>query len=115
MHSEGTKILEFHQYQKSAKATFIVYADLQCKIENIDRCKNNPENSFTIKVSEHIPSGFSMSTISSFKSRENKHDVYRGKDCIKKFCEFLREHAMKIINLKKKKNEIINKRAAEII
>ena len=47
------------------------------------------------------PSGFSMSRISSFRSTENKHDVYRGKDCIKKFCEFLREHAIKIINFKK--------------
>ena len=31
---------------------------------------------------------------------------------MKKFCKFLREHAMKIINFKKKKNEIIHKRAA---
>ena len=31
---------------------------------------------------------------------ENKHDVYRGKDCIKKFCESLREYAMKMINFK---------------
>ena len=54
------------------------------------------------KVSEHISSDFSMSTISSFRSIENKHDVYRGKDYIKKFCEFLRKHTMKIINFKKK-------------
>ena len=33
---------------------------------------------------------------------------------MKKFCDFLRGHAMKIINLKKK-NEVINKRAAGII
>ena len=56
-----------------------------------------------------------MLTISSFRSIENKHDVYKGKDCIEKFCEFLREHPMKIINFKKKKNEIIIKRAAGII
>ena len=30
---------------------------------------------------------------------------------MKKFCESLREHAMKIIFLKKKKKEVINKRA----
>ena len=69
----------------------------------------------TTKTIEHIPSDFSMSTISSFKSIENKHDIYRGKHCMKKFCESLREHAMKIINFKKKENEVINKRAAEII
>ena len=49
------------------------------------------------------PFGFSMTTISSFKSIENKHNVCRGKDCMKIFCESLREHAIKKINLKKKK------------
>ena len=34
---------------------------------------------------------------------------------MKKFGDFLREHAMKIINFKKKKNENFNKRASEII
>ena len=59
--------------------------------------KINPENSSTTKVGEHIPSGFSMSTLSSFRSKENKYDIYRGKDGMNKFCEFLREHRMKII------------------
>ena len=53
-----------------------------------------------------------MSKISFFRSVENKHDVYRGKDCMKKFCESLREHAMKIIDFKKKKT--ISKIAAGI-
>ena len=101
MPSEGTKILEFNQ-NKSDKAPFIIYADLECLIEKIDRCKNNPENSSTIKVGEHIPSGFSMSTISSFKSTEDKPDVYTDKDCMKRFCESLKEQAMKIIKEKEK-------------
>ena len=44
-----------------------------------------------------------MSTISSFRSIKNKHDMYRGKDCIKMFYESLREHAVKITDLKKMK------------
>ena len=68
MPSEDTKILKFNQYKKSDKAPFIIYADLECIIEKIDGCKNNPENSFVTKVGEYIPSGFSMSTISSFKN-----------------------------------------------
>ena len=68
---------------------------------DIDQCKNNSENSSTIKVGEHTPSDFSMSTISSFKSIENKHDVYRGKDSMKKFWGSLRVHAMEIVNLKR--------------
>ena len=34
---------------------------------------------------------------------------------MKMFSEVLREHAMKIINFKKKKNEIVNKREEGII
>ena len=98
MPSKDTKILESNQYQKSDKAPFIIYADLEYLIEKIHGCKNNPQNTFTTKVSKQIQSCFSMSTISSFKSIENKHDVYRGKYCMKKFCEYLREHAVKIIN-----------------
>ena len=61
--SEDTKILEFNQYQKSDKVPFVIYADFECLIEKIDRCKDNPENSSITKVNGHIPSGFSMSAI----------------------------------------------------
>ena len=67
----------------------------------------------TIKVSEYIPSCFSMSTISLFRSIENEHDVHRVKDCMKKFCEFLRELPMKIINFKKKKMKLLTKEQKE--
>ena len=75
MPSEDNKILEFNQHQKSDKAPFLIYADLACIIEKTDGSKNNPKNSSIAKVSEHIPSGISMSTISSFSSLENKHNV----------------------------------------
>ena len=55
MFSEDAKILEFNQYQKSDKAPFIIYANLECLIEEIDGYKNNPQNSFTAKVSKHVP------------------------------------------------------------
>ena len=95
---ENTKILKFNQYQKSNKASFIIYTDLECIIEKTDGYKNNSENSFTTKVRDNIPSSFSISKISSFRNKENKYNVYRSKDCMKNFCEFLRKHAVKIIN-----------------
>ena len=64
MPSQETKLLEFNQYQKSDKASFLIHADLECIIEKIDWCKNNAKNSSATKVRKHIPSGFSMSTIS---------------------------------------------------
>ena len=38
---EYTKILELNQYQKSDKASFINYVDLECITEKINKCKNN--------------------------------------------------------------------------
>ena len=56
-----------------------------------------------------------MPKISSFKSIESKRDLCKGNDCMEMFYKSLRRHAMKIINLKKKKNEVIIKRTSEII
>ena len=115
MPSEVTKIIEFNQYQKFDKRPFVIYVDIKCLIHKIDECKNNLESSSITKVGDHISSGFSMSIISSFKSIQNKHGIYRGKNCMKKFCKSLKKHAMEIINFKKKKVKVINKSTPEII
>ena len=101
------KYSKFNQYQKSDKAPFIIYADLECLIKKIGGCKNNPENSSTTKVSEHISSDISMSTMLSFQIIEARHDICRGKDCMKKFWESLR-YVIEII-LKSKKMKLLTK------
>ena len=90
MLSEGTNILEFNYYQKSNKVQFKTYAYLECISEKTYGCKNNSENSYTTKLSKQILSGFSMSTLFSFRSIKNKLDVYRGKEWMNEFCEFLK-------------------------
>ena len=77
-------ILEPYQNQNSDKVWFIIYADVECFTEKIDSCKNNTENSSKKTVAKLIPSIFSMLIISSFYS------IGKGKDCIKKFCKYLR-------------------------
>ena len=84
-----------NHYQKSNKALLITCTDNECIIENIDGCKNNPENSSTTEVSEPILSCFSIKI--STKDTEVKN-------AWKSFCESLRKHAMKKNNYKKKKN-----------
>ena len=54
-----------------------------------------------------------MSTTYSFRSIENNHDVYRGKNCIIKFCEFSREHPVKITNFKQKEIKLLAKEQQE--
>ena len=98
---EYTNESEFNQYKNLINFLFIyIYADFEYMIEKIDGFKKIPEQSFTTKESEHILSCFSLSPISSFRSIENKHDVNRGKDCMKKFCGYLIEYAMKLISFR---------------
>ena len=104
---------ELNKYRKSDKVSFIIYADFECLIEKIDECEKNPENLSTTKVSVHFRSGFPMTMVSSFRSIENKHHVYIGKDCMKHFCELLRKHAMKITNFKKKIMKLLTKEQQE--
>ena len=40
---------------------------------------------------------------------ENKHTLYHGEECMKKFCETLREHTKNIIDFEKKKMLLLNK------
>ena len=85
------------------KVPFIIYADLECLLEKMSTCINNPNESSTTKINKHTPSGYSIFTSCSFDELKNKLNYYRGKDCMKKFCKDLKEHATRIINYEKKK------------
>ena len=47
-----------------------------------------------------------MSTVWKFDDLRDKHNVYRGKDCLKKFFESLGEHAVTIINFEKREMQL---------
>ena len=72
-------------------------------LEKIITCQNNPNESSTTEINKHAPSGYLLFTHCSFDKSKNKLNHYRGKNCMKKFCKDLREHATKIINYEKKK------------
>ena len=56
------------------------------------------------KIGEQLSCEYSMSTIWAFDDIENKYTLYRGEDCMKKFCSSLREYATNVnIFLKTKK------------
>ena len=60
---EVSKIIELIHYRKSDQTPSTVYTYLESLIKKLDEYKNNPEKFSTTKVGEHIPYGYSMSTI----------------------------------------------------
>ena len=103
MPTKDNNIIKYNQGEKFIKLPFVVYADLECLLEKMSPCQNNPNESSTTEINRHIPSGYSIFSHFSFDQTKNKLNYYRGKDCMKKFCKDLREHATKIINYEKKK------------
>ena len=58
--------------------------------------------SYTERKAKQEPSGYALSLICSFDKTKNKHNFYRGRDCIKRFCSDLKELGTKIINYEQK-------------
>ena len=97
------KIIKLNPGEKSLKAPFAIYLDLECLLKKEQHYQNNNlEESYTEKKAKHEPSGWAMFTRCSFDKKENKLNYYRGKDCIEKLCKKLKERAMKIINYEEK-------------
>ena len=96
------KILKYNHGEKSLKAPYVIYLDLECLLVKMLSCQNNPNNSYTERKAMHEPSGWTIFTNCSFDKAKSKLDYYRGKDCIKELCKKLKNHALKIINYEKK-------------
>ena len=54
MPTEDNKILKYNHGEKSLKAPFTIYADLECLLPKMHSYQNNPEKSYT----KHKPSGY---------------------------------------------------------
>ena len=59
MPQENNTILKYNQGEKSLEVPFIIYADLECLLEKMKTCHNNPEKSSTTNINKHTLSGYS--------------------------------------------------------
>ena len=98
MPTEDNKILKYNHGEKSFKAPFIITADLECILEKDKSRQNNLEIYYTEKKAKHETSGYSWSLICSFDATKNRHNFYRGKNCIESFCKDVKELQTEISN-----------------
>ena len=53
MPAKDNNITKYNHGEKSMKVTFIIYADLECLLEKMSTCINNPNESSTTKINTH--------------------------------------------------------------
>ena len=102
MPTRDNNTLKCNHGEKSLKVPSVIYDDFESILIKQQLCQNNPEESYTEKKSIHESCGYSIYSVSSFDSKQDKHSFNRGRDCTKNFFEDLKKHALKIINFKEK-------------
>ena len=72
MPTKSNNIIKYNQGEKSIKLPFVIYADLECLVEKMSTCQNNPNESSTTEINKHMPSGYSLFTHCSFDQSKNR-------------------------------------------
>ena len=87
MPSNDNNLIHYNKGEKSLKLPFIIYAALECLLEKISTCYNNPNLLSTTKINQYVPSGYSIFTNCSFDKSYNRD---------------LKDHATRIVDFKRK-------------
>ena len=93
---EPGETISFKNFKKSMRVPFVIYADFEAVTEKIDSAAPNPEKSYTEKYQKHTPSGFCYYVKKDDEENYAEPVVYRGKDCVQKFCSMIEEEVKEI-------------------
>ena len=101
MPKEGI-MLKFHDGQYQFKVPFTLYADFKSILEPIKDSNNDSANScesYAKKVNKHLPSGFCVYSKFAYGDVEDPLKVYRGKDCVEKFCDYIENEVTRLYDM----------------
>ena len=82
-------IVEFCDRQYQFKVPFMMYADFESLSEPIQGFSKDPSGPWTTVTNNHIPSGWCVYSEFAYGKVQNPLTRYRGKDCVKKFCDHI--------------------------
>ena len=88
--------VEFCDGQYQFKVPFIIYMDFESILEPIQGPGLNPTGPWTTGTSNHIPSGWCTYSKFAYGKFEDPLTLYRGKDCVSKFCDHVIEEARRL-------------------
>ena len=98
MPRKGSKI-EFCDRQNQFKVPFIMYSDFESILEPIESPNPDPNQPYTNEVNEHTPSGWCVYSKFFYGDVDNPLRLYRGKDCIETFCNYIKGEARRLYHM----------------
>ena len=107
-------ITEFYDGQNQFKVPFMMYADFKVILKPIQgsrsglhkslqdlQVEHSPNSSkpYNKKVSQHIPSGWCVYSKFAYGKVDDPLKLYRGEDCIEKFCDYIKEEVHRLYHM----------------
>ena len=99
MPKQGSTV-EFKDGQNQFKVPFIMYADFESILESMDSVEpRSPNEPYTNEVNQHTPSGWSVYSKFAYGDVDDLLRLYRGKDCIETFCNYIEGEARRLYHM----------------
>ena len=110
MPKQGSTI-GFKDGQNQFKIPFIMYADFEWILEPmgpqglgllsdpIESPNPNPNQPYTNEVNQHTPSDWCVYSKFAYGDADNPLRLYRGKDCIETFCNYIKGEAHRLYHM----------------
>ena len=99
MPKQGSTI-EFKYGQNQFKVPFIMYAYFESILEPMCPVEpGSPSQPYTNEVNQHTPSGWCVYSKFAYGDVDNLLRLYRGKDCIETFCNYIKEEARRLYHM----------------
>ena len=101
MPKQGSTV-EFKDGQNQFKVPFIMYADFESILEPmgpVDPGWPNPNQPYTNEVNQLTPSGWCVYSKFACGEVDNPLRLYRGKDCIETFCNYIKGEAHRLYHM----------------
>ena len=99
--------VEFYDGQNPFKVPFMMYAGFEVILEPIQgprpggprRQSPDPEEPYTSKVNQHIPSGWCVYSKFAYGHVEEPLKLYRDKDCVEKLCDHIKQEVHRLYHM----------------
>ena len=76
-----------------------MYADFKSILEPIQCPNSAPTGSYTLEVTKHSPHGWCLYSKFAYGEVKNPLKLYIGKDCLEKFCDYIRQEAHRLYHM----------------
>ena len=101
MPKQGSTV-EFKDGQNQFKVPLIMYADFESILEPMGPQGSgspNPNQPYTNEINQHTPSDWCVHNKSTYGDVDNPLRLYRGKDCIETFCNYIKGEAHRLYHM----------------